>query len=259
MSLPDDKERRDCCAAELAGLGLPFAFVDAVQGRHIPDADFARLYDEGLNRRAFKRPLSRNEVACYLGHRKIWRDIAEGDQDVCLVLEDDACFVQDPRPFLDAVAQNADLFLDVMIKLEGVARKNTTVLRPFADQTLVLSDHLPPRTTGYIIGRRAAAKLAGRDGPIGRPVDIDLKFYWEHEIPILTLQEQLVSERPSGGSQIETSRNKTKPGSGLQRFLRNLLFQARFTQGRKRHPLQPGMIKELAPLLRGDTATREHP
>lgn len=145
-----------------------------------------------------------------------------------------------------------------MIKLEGVARKNTTMLRSFADQTLVLSDHLPPRTTGYILGRRAAAKLAERNDPIGRPVDIDLKFYWEHDIPILTLKDQLVSERPSGGSQIETSRNKTKPGSGLQRFLRNLLFQTQFTRGRKNHPLKPDAIKELAPLLRGDTETRKH-
>ena len=111
LSLPDDKERRDSCTKELTGLGLPFAFLDAVKGREILDADLQRFYDEDLNRRTFKRPLSRNEVACYLGHRKIWRDIADSDEDLCLVLEDDACFVQDPRPFLDAAAQNSDLFL----------------------------------------------------------------------------------------------------------------------------------------------------
>ncbi len=258
LSLPKDVERRRFCEAELARLGVQHKFSDAISGDQLGGSELKRIYDAEMNRAKFKRPLSRNEVACTLGHRQIWQHIAASDDCVGLVLEDDATFIRDPRSFLSALSECPQCFEDVMIKLDGVPGKNVQVIKEFADQNLVLSDILPPRTTGYILGRRAAARLLQVDAPIARPVDIDLKFYWEHKVPILTLGKQMVAERNSQDSNIESHRRKAKPGSRLERFVRNLVYQAKFTHGRLSHPLNPDMIDGLGPLLRTDSQIRNH-
>ncbi|WP_171240392.1 glycosyltransferase family 25 protein [Ruegeria sp. HKCCA5491] len=258
LSLPKDVERRRFCEAELARFGLSHEFSDAIAGEQLGRSDLKLIYDEEMNRAKFKRPLSRNEVACTLGHRQIWQHIAESRDCVGLVLEDDATFIRDPRSFLNALAECPECFEDVMIKLDGVPGKNAQIIKEFADQNLVLSDILPPRTTGYILGRRAAARLLQVDAPIARPVDIDLKFYWEHKVPILTLGKQMIAERDSHDSNIETARRKTKPGSAVERFVRNIVYQAKFTHGRLSHPLNPDMIDGLGPLLRPEQQVRSH-
>nr|WP_247744219.1 glycosyltransferase family 25 protein [Ruegeria sp. R14_0] len=256
LSLPNDLERRRSCKDEFDRLGLSHEFCDAISGDQMNSSDWQSLYDAEMNRIKFKRPLSRNEVACTLGHRRIWQKIGESQDAVSLVLEDDATFVQDPRPFLEEIFAHGAQFEDLMIKLDGVSRKNGQVIKSVADQNLVLSDHLPPRTTGYVIGRKAAARLLALDARIARPIDIDLKFYWEHNVPILTLAEKMIAEREEFRSTIDHCRRRTKPGSPLSRFVRNLMYQAKFTHGRLSHPLNPDMIEGLGPLMRADNRVR---
>lgn len=249
LSLPRDIDRRNACEAECTQLGLSHSFFNAIYGDQLSDADVSRVYDAKRNRRAFKRPLSRNEIACALGHLEIWQAIAEAEDALTLVLEDDATFIQNPMPFLDALSESSGRYQNVMIKLDGVAGSGGQVLGSVADQSLILSDRLPPRTTGYVIGRKAAAHLTAVHAPFARPVDIDLKFYWEHQVPILTLAHQMVSERGTFESTIEANRNSEKVGSALGRFLSNALYQIRYSYGRLSHPLKPAEIAGLAPLL----------
>ena len=256
LSLPNDVERRRFCESEFARFGLRHQFSDAIAGEQLDSSELRSFYDANMNRIKFKRPLSRNEVACTLGHRQIWQEIADSSDHVSLVLEDDAKFIQDPRPFFEALAECGERFEDVMIKLDGVSGNTGQVIKSVADQDLVLSDRLPPRTTGYIIGRRAASRLLALDSPIARPIDIDLKFYWEHNVPILTLAEQMVAEREETDSTIDHCRSKTKPGSAFSRFVRNLMYQAKYTHGRLSHPLNPDMIEGLGPLMQADNRVR---
>jgi glycosyl transferase family 25 len=258
LSLPKDVQRRRFCEAELTKFGVTFEFSDAIPGHKLDTPNLHQIYDTNENRTKFKRPLSLNEVACTLGHRQIWQKLLDSGDSVWLVLEDDATFVQDPRSFLDAMHDCSECFEGVMIKLDGVPGKNVQVLKEFADQDLVLSDRLPPRTTGYIIGRKAAAQLLEIDAPIARPVDIDLKFYWEHRVPILTLAAPMISEREALVSSIDHCRKKMKPGSPLLRFARNLVYQAKYTHGRLSHPLYPDRIEGLGPLLRAGNKVQRH-
>lgn len=256
LSLLKDVERRRFCEREFARLGLHHVFCDAISGDQLNSSELRHYYDAEMNRIKFKRPLSRNEVACTLGHRQIWQEIADSQDHVSVVLEDDATFVRDPRSFFDELFEFGECFEDVMIKLDGVSRANGRVIKSFANQDLVLSDRLPPRTTGYIIGRRAAGRLLALDAPIARPIDIDLKFYWEHNVPILTLGEKMVAEREEFDSTIDPCRRETKSGSPLARFVRNLLYQAKYTHGRLRHPLNPDMIEGLGPLMQAGNRVR---
>ncbi|CUH49822.1 glycosyltransferase family 25 protein [Ruegeria atlantica] len=256
LSLPNDVERRRFCESEIARFGLCHKFSDAIAGDQISNAELRKFYDADMNRIKFKRPLSRNEVACTLGHRQIWQEIVKSQDYVSLVLEDDAAFVQDPRSFLEELLECGKCFEDVMIKLDGISRNNGQVIKSVADQNLILSDRLPPRTTGYIIGRRAAKRLLALNAPIARPIDIDLKFYWEHNVPILTLGQKMITEREDFNSTIDHCRSKTKPGSSMARFVRNLMYQTKYTYGRLSHPLNPDMIEGLGPLMQAGNRVR---
>lgn len=237
LSLIDAVERRKAVNAEFVRHGLHFSFVDAIDGRRMADAELDLHYDRVRNASDFKRPLSREEVACALGHRAIWRQVAEGSDPVVLVCEDDLVLGPAFDGFLRSVAAHAAVFEPMLVKLDGAPRRGEVVAR-LADVDLVLTRRLPGRTTGYLLGRGAAAALSAREGKISRPVDMDLKHYWEHGVPILLARPQLVSVRPKTGSGMELSRAAAKPAGPWRRLSGNLRYQWAMGLGRLRFPLR---------------------
>src|SRR6266702_942962 len=106
ISLRDSEVRRRSITARLGALGIPFQFVDAIDGRtqRLPDTfDGARVVRDAF----WGEPV----LACTMTHRMI----AEGESALALIFEDDA----DPSPdFLEALALARTLRFDV-IKFEG--------------------------------------------------------------------------------------------------------------------------------------------
>src|SRR5262245_3014312 len=95
ISLADAEVRRRNMVAQLTAAGIPFRFVDAVDGRaqKLPDTiDGARIVRTLFNSEA--------GVACAASHRLLHRTIAEGEDDAVLILEDDASIADD---FADVV------------------------------------------------------------------------------------------------------------------------------------------------------------
>src|ERR1700688_4006555 len=85
ISLRDCATRRRNMTERLGALGIPFQFVDAIDGRttRLPDVfDGARV-----DRRGF---WGESALACAMSHRKVHRMIAEHRHELALVLEDDA-------------------------------------------------------------------------------------------------------------------------------------------------------------------------
>lgn len=240
ISLAETPRRSECWRI-LNGLGLDFSFVDAVDGRCLNATQRACVYDGDRNRSQFKRALSAPEIGCYLSHLSVWERIATAAPQAALVLEDDFAVDGDLPAFLQGI-QAFDL-TDVMIKLDGplgwrrrlhktvAARVGATEIREFKVVT--------PYTMGYILGRRAAKRLVNARGRFFRPVDIDLKFTWEHAVHVLATEPALVHENTCGGiSSINGSREMLKPRNPLLRFTRNLLYQTRFQIGRLQHDLE---------------------
>jgi len=74
----------------LASLPLDASIVDAVDGRALCDTDVASFYSPRLHRPIYPFALSRNEVACFLSHRKAWQTILDRNLEAALIMEDDA-------------------------------------------------------------------------------------------------------------------------------------------------------------------------
>src|SRR6266849_9125823 len=97
ISLKDCQTRRRNMTERLGALGIPFQFVDAIDGRtqRLPDVfDGARVVRDGF--------WGESALACAMSHRKVHRMIAEGGSDLALLFEDDATLSEDFTEILDA-------------------------------------------------------------------------------------------------------------------------------------------------------------
>lgn len=244
LSLPEADGRRKAVRAEFTSQRLKFRFFDAVDGRRAPTA-IARFYDSALNAQKFKRPLSSAEIACALGHRAIWREVINGSAPVAVVFEDDVSLDPTFHSFLQTVERDQELFSEIMIKLDS-SRQSGKLLTSIAGIDLVLSRRIPGYTIGYIIGRKAAIKLINQSYMVSRPIDMDIKSYWEHGVPILLTRPQLASERPNTISSIDAPRDVTKPSTLGRRMWRNLQYQFAVNISRFCTPLQR---EDQSPLL----------
>ncbi len=242
ISLKSSTARRDLCAGMMGAANLPFTFFDAVNGATLNARTRKRSYDEAANMERFKRPLSTSEIGCYLSHLTLWKEIAKSKTGAAVILEDDAQIDAGLKTFLEQI-ENYDL-TDVYLKLDGAPDTldpddSSTTKMTLGRRKVIHAPQIAPRTTGYIIGARAAQKMIDYRKSFFRPVDIDIKHYWEHDVPVWTVMPQLVCETRSKGdeSTIEASRQRTKDTNPLWRFWKNTTYQYNYLKERKQHPL----------------------
>lgn len=228
VNLDRDVARRARIAALLEAHGLEARFRKAVDGAALDQARLAEVYDSARNSEVFKRPLSRPEIGCYLSHLALWSEIADGEAPGAIVFEDDIV----AAPGLKAVLQSLSRIElgESVVKLyaPNMGLRRVRAQLPFAHK-LVAPWVAPACTTGYVISRAAARKMADQALPFARPVDLDIKHWWEFGITVLAVSPSLVVPADHDDSSIETGRRMTRRQFNLlQRFLRNLKYQARF-------------------------------
>ena len=234
ISLPKEMGRRANCVAALEALDLPFSFFDAIDGSALTDADIVGFYDPEKNQRLFKRPLSAPEIGCYMSHHALWKRIGAGDAPGAVVIEDD--FDADAAlPGLLREISRLDLG-NRLVKLHSERSMSGRSLVDLADGYQLIDTYsVPGQTLGYVISRETAANLAERVLPFGRPVDMDLKHWWELDISILMVRPPVLHITPGQArSAIESSRQASKPSgeSGMAlRLVRNLRYQLPYRFG----------------------------
>lgn len=104
INLRRDVERRRLCEQRLAAAPmLDVEFIEAVDGRAMSEAERRKAFDyERFAQRKHCLPTP-GEAGCALSHYKVWQRIADGNDDVVLVLEDDITFIGDLTPLIDDV------------------------------------------------------------------------------------------------------------------------------------------------------------
>jgi hypothetical protein len=149
ISLADAQVRRANMTARLGAIGLPFQFVDAIDGRtqRLPDVfDGAQVDRQGFQQ-------SEAEIGCAMSHRLVQRMIVEGDGNLALILEDDA----DPQPdFLEALALGTRLRFDVLKLQGGIWGRRAKVGQ--VGKYRVTAGTGSIGATAYLITRRAAQR-----------------------------------------------------------------------------------------------------
>jgi glycosyl transferase, family 25 len=184
INLDRDELRRARMDAELSKLGLAFERFPAVLWTAISTAEQASLYSESLNAKQFHQPLVNGEKGCYASHLKLWRSLLDSRHEAMIILEDDVCLAPDFALVASAITSIPNAW--EMIKLIGRTSlgkaEKVKHREPLCLGYQLLTYHrIPSLTAGYAISRRGAEKLLRTRTPFGRPIDVDLRHWWECE------------------------------------------------------------------------------
>ncbi|HRO52609.1 MAG TPA: glycosyltransferase family 25 protein [Alicycliphilus sp.] len=190
INLARDVERRERMEQEFARLGLIATRLEAVWWADLPPERQDALYAPLLNQHQYYQPLANGEKGCYASHVALWQALLTSDATAFVVLEDDVCLDVSLAQTLHALAKRPTDW--DMVKLQGRPREKVRASRALGDRSLVQYERVPSMTAGYVVSRSGARKLLASRLPFGRPIDVDLRFWWENGMRILGIVPAVV-------------------------------------------------------------------
>jgi GR25 family glycosyltransferase involved in LPS biosynthesis len=181
-------------------LGLRPVRQIAVPGSALSAAEvagLAGLYSERLNRRQYHRPLEPGEIGCYASHMAAWQQLLASGEAAMAIFEDDVEIDADLPQVLEAVAQMPVRF--DLVKLIGRRHEKIRARRPLlhSRRELIAYRRVPSLTGAYVLSARGAQKLLASRRPFGRPVDVDMRHWWECGLDVLGVYPYPVQGAPS--------------------------------------------------------------
>ncbi len=191
INLDSDVERRERMEAEFQRLQLNAQRFDAVRWTSLGPEKQATFYSESLNKVQYHSPLVAGEKGCYASHLLAWQDLLNSKSQAMIVLEDDVKLTDNFVLAIDAIAQLERPW--DMIKLIGRQKEKVQTRQPLCEGVdLVDYARVPSLTAGYAISRSGAQKLLSSRRPFGRPIDVDLRYWWENKMQILGVSPALL-------------------------------------------------------------------
>lgn len=217
----DDGQRKMHCSTIFKKLKLKPNFVRGFLWSSLPSE---RLYSPWKNFIFAKRRLSDQEVAVYLGHRKIWAQIVKGQSEVALVVEDDLAIL-DEHKFLHVIANASTSRSWDILKLFDFAPKQIVASHEWQGVTIVDYKYPASGCVAYLITRNAARRMLQRRR-FYRPVDEDMSWCWEFDLLVRSVSPNIVAEvsHKLGGSLIEESRLDLRKRKNLWRSLTGMIL-----------------------------------
>lgn len=237
INLDKDSERRTRIEGQLAHLGLPGERLPAVWWKHLPPAEQSLLYSAERNHGLYYQPLVDGEKGCYASHIQAWRQLLASDAPALVVLEDDVRLTPQFADVVKAIAALQEPW--DMVKLLGRDREKVRSQRPLVPGTaLVDYSRVPSMTAGYVVSRAGAAKLLAHRQPFGRPIDVDLRFWWEcDQLRILGVSPSAIAlDDTSEVSSIWDTRDTLTPGQRWRKFTMKLALTLGNAWHRRRLP-----------------------
>jgi glycosyl transferase, family 25 len=229
INLAANAKRMQNSAAALAAQGLEFERIEGVNGWALSEDDVAKAYDRDKNRARGKHPLVRPEIGCYLSHIECWKKIAAGAAPGGIVFEDDFNASAELKPILAGICADTGGDWDI-VKLFSFDHDPKAVAgrRLGGNFEIVFPYRVPTCLIGYALTRMAAKRLAANAVPFFRPVDEDMKFFWETGLKVALVLPPPVSvgdqEAATG-----TIGNERRQARRENRMLHSLLYQLRYS------------------------------
>lgn len=223
INLERDAERRTRLLAELQQIDMPSERFPAVWWADVPPEQASRWYSDDLNARQYYKPLRNGEKGCYASHIGAWQQLLASEAPALVVLEDDVRLTPQFAEVVKAIAALQEPW--DMVKLLGRDREKVRSQRPLVPGTaLVDYSRVPSMTAGYVVSRAGAAKLLAHRQPFGRPIDVDLRFWWEcDQLRILGVSPSAIAlDDTSEVSSIWDTRDTLTPGQRWRKFTMKL-------------------------------------
>ena len=230
INLDEDEARRRGIESSFGAIGIVPERFAAVRWNRLSEPEQAALYSASLNARSYVRPLVAGEKGCYASHIGCWQRLLDSTASALVVLEDDVL----PQPgFAELVAAVANLPSGWdMVKLIGRDRERPRERWPLAAGfELVSYRRVPSLTAGYVVSRSGAAKLLVSRRPFGRPIDVDLRQWWENRLRMRGVMPAAIALAPTEASSSIGARHGR---ASLAQRWGKFVFKLRYTVANRR-------------------------
>jgi glycosyl transferase, family 25 len=199
LNLDFSPERSASLQQQAKKLGLEIQRIAGVNGAGLTEEEIVNAYSPELNKKFYRHGLTRGEIGCYLGHKKIWQKILDENIKCAVILEDD-CILETHFPqVLEAISNLENV---EFIKLADNQHCPPAQTRPLSSDFMLVNYHrIPNCAIAYSLTPRGAKKLMRRK-MIYRPVDIDMQFAREINLHILGLLPYPITHDPKFDSDI---------------------------------------------------------
>lgn len=206
-------------ASAIEQQGFKVELVQGIDARQLGRADLEGFADTDFLE-AIREGLSDGEIACSVGHRKIYEKILSQDLDLALVIEDDAMPVEPITDFFTELRKTnlkePSVFSLFFAQQQSPVFFSSKLKLGETEATRILA---PPRSTvAYIINRTACEILLSTPRVVGRsdwPITANLiSFYKVEPMPFRESAED---------SYINEDRGSRRIGSSLPEHLPEVL------------------------------------
>jgi glycosyl transferase family 25 len=224
ISVNDAHQRRENVRAQLSGASVRWEIIDAVRSDSTAVTDLLERY---RNSKKWHKPLQAGEIACYLSHRKVWQKMLDDQVERALILEDD---FQLKMPIDEIVMLLHEFRSDYdMVKLHGKPKHSRSIEECLHGRELY-GLHQAFSVTGITVAQWVCAKaiprLMVKAEQIERPIDMDIKHFWEYPLTVYHLIPEVVEEVSAklGGTSIQNRKSSKTFRQWLQRWSAKCIY-----------------------------------
>jgi glycosyl transferase, family 25 len=183
INLPRSTDRREHVVTQMAQLGIPYDFVDAVEGRAMSSQERAELVDESA---VAEHPhwLTPGTIGCTLSHRAAYQQILDSGDEVGFVVEDDIVLPPGTAELLDELAAHMHGREAVLLYYRSFepctfSDQDAVELPGWGRLLYPLDVRQPITTAAYLITREACEPLVDLVVPVRAAAD-SWGFFHDH-------------------------------------------------------------------------------
>ena len=220
ISLPRAQERRVTMAAQMNALGLPYTFVDGVDGQAL-DLPNHPAYARAKRLLLCGTELTPGELGCLLSHRAACERILELGLPAAVVLEDDAILDASFPTVVQALCRSIVPWDMVPFLARAKTARLSRSIAPLCGPHMLSRPYgTPGGTYGYMLTAHAAARMVTLLQRNWLPVDFVQSRVWQSGLDVLSVVPSPVRYDRTLPSFIDKARwDETCQATGWRRVL----------------------------------------
>lgn len=199
--------------------------IDAVDSRALTDAEIGRVYKPKLHAPRYPFELSKNEIACFLSHRKAWQAIVDQQLDAGFVIEDDIELTDVFNAAFHAVSNHFEPGSFVRFTFRDDREAGREVFRN-NQVRVIIPNPIGLGMVAQLVSFDAAKKLLAITEQFDRPVDTAIQMRWITDLQPLAVIPGGVKEISAqlGGTTIQ---HKKSLSDKLKREIMRPIYRMR--------------------------------
>lgn len=248
INLDKSPERMAKISKRLNELDIPFERISGVYGASLTKQELELAYDPALNLKTYRRALPCGEIGCYMSHTKVWKTIVEKKYNCALVLEDDIVIDADIKLLLSKLINSIKSF-DIVKFYCPKSNPKIVASEPIGpNHMLCRFRKVPSGNQGQLITYDGAKKLLATYQKFGRPVDVDIQYWWESGVNVLGVLPSVIKPIENAISDIDsqkTRKNKTTIVGGIRNLVLRTHYELNLRLRRQTQPIPRLSNKKL--------------